>query len=220
MIKKPDLIFRRTLRKTARALCSATNSMVARKYLKRARVSHAEKLFSYTSRPELEALLNLALLCPDGANALEIGSHLGKSACYLASGLAARSAHLYCVDTWQNETMPEGESDTFYEFQQNTKAINGTVTKLKKPSQEVCVTDIKIPLHLVFIDGDHNYDAVKADFDKITPWLADDGVIAFHDYLYFQGVSRVIGEALSTGKWMMLGQVENLMWMGRANFTR
>src|SRR2546430_1671374 len=69
MIKKPDLVFRRGLRKTARALYRATDSLVARKHLKRAGVVHAEKLFSYTSKCELEALLNLALACPQGANA-------------------------------------------------------------------------------------------------------------------------------------------------------
>lgn len=220
MIKKPDLVFRRTLGKAARAFYSATDSLVARKYLKRAGVVHAEKLFSYTSTRELEALLNLALTCPEGANALEIGSHLGKSACYLASGLAARNGHLYCVDTWQNETMPEGQSDTLYEFQQNTEGIEGILTIVRRHSGDLCVDEISIPLHLVFIDGDHSYHAVKDDFDRVAPWLADDGVIAFHDFLWFEGVSRVIGEALSSGKWMMLGHVDNLVWVGPATFTR
>lgn len=220
MLKKADLVFRRVLRKAARALYGATDSLVARKHLKRAGVVNAQKVFSYTRKRELEALLNLALACPEGANALEIGSHLGKSACYLASGLAAKNGHLYCVDTWQNETMPEGQSDTFYEFQQNTEGIKELLTIVRRHSGELCVNEISIPLHLVFIDGDHSYHAVKNDFEKISPWLADDGVVAFHDCSNFEGVSRVIGEALSSGEWMMSGYVENLFWVGRAKFAQ
>jgi len=116
--------------------------------------------------------------------------------------------------------MPDGQSDTFYEFQQNTKGVNGILTAVRKHSSELCDEEISIPLHLVFIDGDHSYLAVKRDFAKIASWLADDGVIAFHDCKAYEGVSRVIGEALSNGEWMILGCVENLLWLGRAKFTQ
>ncbi|HAF25553.1 MAG TPA: hypothetical protein DCK93_22035 [Blastocatellia bacterium] len=220
MIKKPDLLFRKGLRKTARSLASAMESLVTRKHLNRAGVRHAAKLVSYTSKRELEALLNLALACPQGANALEIGSHLGKSACYLASGLSARNGHLYCVDTWQNETMHDGEADTLSEFKQNTQAVSHILTLRRTKSSALCASDISLPLHLVFIDGDHTYDVVRGDFEKIAPWVADDGIVAFHDCLSYKGVSRVIGEVLSSGEWMMLGHVDNLFWIARAKFSQ
>jgi predicted O-methyltransferase YrrM len=37
------------------------------------------------------------------------------------------------------------------------------------------------PLDLLFIDGDHSYDGVKADFDSYAPFVRPGGVIAFHD---------------------------------------
>ena len=40
---------------------------------------------------------------------------------------------------------------------------------------------LKNPVDLLFIDGDHAYDAVKADFDAYRPLVA--GWAAFHDIL-------------------------------------
>jgi len=37
------------------------------------------------------------------------------------------------------------------------------------------------PLNLLFIDGDHSYDAVKADFAHYSPLVAPGGLIVFHD---------------------------------------
>jgi cephalosporin hydroxylase len=34
---------------------------------------------------------------------------------------------------------------------------------------------------LLFIDGDHSYEGVKADYDLYGPMVASDGMIAFHD---------------------------------------
>jgi hypothetical protein len=42
------------------------------------------------------------------ARALEIGSHVGSSALFICAGMAGRGGHLYCVDTWANDTMPDG----------------------------------------------------------------------------------------------------------------
>ncbi|MDG0964309.1 MAG: class I SAM-dependent methyltransferase [Opitutales bacterium] len=36
-------------------------------------------------------------------------------------------------------------------------------------------------IDLLFIDGDHSYKGVKADFEKFLPLVGENGVIAFHD---------------------------------------
>jgi cephalosporin hydroxylase len=36
-------------------------------------------------------------------------------------------------------------------------------------------------LDLLFIDGDHTYEGVKADFEAYAPLVRSGGVIAFHD---------------------------------------
>jgi predicted O-methyltransferase YrrM len=173
---------------------------------------------SYTTSKELTALLKIASSLPRGAFALEIGSHLGVSACYIVAGLAQVNGHLFCVDTWNNETMPEGERDTFDEFRKNIAPIRNWITVIRKKSSELTKPDLRVPLSLIFIDGNHAYENVKADFLLVSNWLDENGVVAFHDCLSFRGVSRTIGEALATGEWALSGQVNNLCFLRRAKY--
>lgn len=203
-------------------LASKLDNLRWEKRLQNAGIPKANQIFTYTNNHELKTLYNLASNCCQGSVALEIGSHLGASSCYLAAGLAQVNGHLFCVDTWQNETMPEGDQDTFAEFQKNINGVNKQITAVKKRSDEISTYDIQVPLNLVFIDGDHSYTSVKKDFDCVQQWLAEDGIIAFHDFSIstFPGVTRVIGEALASGKWMFVGCVDTLVWIKRARWTK
>lgn len=198
---------------------SRVSKLIMYARLKKAQVPQAKTIPTYTTPEELRALYALAASCPPNAVALEIGSYLGASTCYLAIGLAKNSGSLLCVDTWQNETMPEGERDTWAEFERNTKGVANTLKVIRKNSDDLMGTDITSPLHLVFIDGDHSYEAARGDFERIVPWLDDKGIIAFHDCVAFEGVSRVIGEALATGNWQIAGYVGNLLWIKRPQWT-
>ena len=46
----------------------------------------------------------------------------------------------------------------------------------------LCAEDVEDPVHLVFVDGDHSYQGVRADIDAWAPKLAPGGIIAFHDF--------------------------------------
>jgi predicted O-methyltransferase YrrM len=152
--------------------------------------------------------------------ALEVGSYLGASACFLVGGLAQVNGHLFCVDTWNNESMPEGERDTFPSFQANTAGLSQWITPLRKESHAVTEADLRLPLDLVFIDGDHRYPSVKRDWQHFSRWVAEKGTVVFHDSLAFEGVSRVIGEVLEAGRWVITGCVGNLVWLRRAGWSR
>jgi len=76
-----------------------------RRGLRDAGVPNAESISTFSSFADLSALYQLARECPAGAAALEIGSHLGASACVIAAGLCDVGGRLYCVDTSQNETI-------------------------------------------------------------------------------------------------------------------
>ncbi len=175
------------------------------------------RINTYTTPSELRALYRLGAACPSSAKALEIGSYLGASTCYLALGLATIGGHLYCVDTWQNETMPEGERDTFAEFCQNIRAVRPQITAVRKRSSDLQPEDLSAPLHLVFIDGDHAYDSVKTDFNQVYPLLDRECVLALHDSTLpsYPGVSRLMGELLASGEWLLRGNVGSLTWLGR-----
>jgi predicted O-methyltransferase YrrM len=190
-----------------------------RMLLGEAALAHASQIESFTSESELRVLLNLALACPPDANILEIGSYLGKSTCFLAAGIKAKGGKIYCVDTWQNETMPTGILNTMDTFMNNITPVAKSVICIRKLSSEIRKDDLDLPLDLVFIDGDHSYEAVRKDFEIISPWVHEDGIVAFHDSRDFRGVSRVIGEALATGRWQVRGAIDNILWICRAKWN-
>jgi predicted O-methyltransferase YrrM len=178
-------------------------------------------IHSFTENDELIALYYLASACRPGATVLEIGSYLGASTCYLAAGLRRNGGHLYCVDTWDNTTMPDGERDTYAEFERNTRGVADMITPVRKQSSELTESDLRLPVDLVFIDGDHDYEVVKSDLEIVQDWLADDGTIALHDVGdIFDGVSRAVGEALASGRWVLAGFVNSLAWIRPAPWDR
>ena len=181
------------------------------------------KIFSHTSRAELAKLYELALLAAPGTAALEIGSYLGASSCYIAAAMRERGGKLYCVDTWNNETMNEGERDTMAEFAANTKAFGSTIVPIRKRSETLVREDVRSQIGFVFIDGDHSYEACRQDFEIVKDWLPANGIVAFHDAIYplkpanFPGVQRVIGAAMASGEWQFGSPPEeSLCWLKRA----
>jgi predicted O-methyltransferase YrrM len=181
----------------------------------------AERIVSWTTGNELRALYMLAASCPRGGTAVEIGSYLGASTCYIAAGLRHRSGRLFCVDTWENQTMPEGERDTYALFRQNTAPFADLITTVRKRSETLNKADLALPIHLAFIDGDHSYEAAVADFERVADWMAPGGIIAFHDVgvIDFPGVSRVVGGAIASGDWVPAGVTETLTWLRKAKST-
>lgn len=203
----------RLARKLGGTLLGFASKALVNQGLRKADVKDAPRIFSYTKPQELETLYQLARSCPEGSAALEIGSHLGASTCYLGAGIKERGGTLFCVDTWNNETMPEGEQNTYAQFRKNTSGLGATVVPIRKRSVEITVSDLRTPLDLVFIDGDHSYEAVKADFEITQPLLADTAVVAFHDTAAFEGVCRLLGEVLASGRFRLQGHVKNLSWV-------
>lgn len=63
---------------------------------------------------------------------------------------------------------------------------------------------------LIFIDGDHSYEGVKADIANILPHLSTEGIVAFHDCYDFAnptivhrvcpGVNKAVTEWFSTAQ--------------------
>jgi predicted O-methyltransferase YrrM len=171
---------------------------------------------TFTLPGELAMLHSLARSCPAAPRILEIGSYLGASTCFLAAAAAELHGTLFCVDTWQNQTMPDGERDTFNVFRRNTAPFSERIRTIRRRSSELSDNDLELPLNLAFIDGDHSFAAVLADFERVAPWIAPGGVIAFHDCSrHFPGVPRTVGHALHSGDWLLGGIVETLCWIVR-----
>lgn len=71
----------------------------------------------------------------------------------------------------------------------------------------------KIPLRMVFIDGDHTYDGVKKDVFALSDMIVENGYLCFHDYSNtFPGVVRAVNEfVIDSGKYKDICQVKDLL---------
>jgi len=169
------------------------------------------RVFSHTTAAERLALFELARKLPPGARALEIGSHIGSSALFICAGLRHGGGQLLCVDTWMNGTMPDGTKDTFAEFTANCLPYAAMITPIRKFSGALTAADIGGPLDMVLIDGDHSEESVREDLAIVAPWIKLGGYVAFHDLRsLFPGVHIVLGEALASRDWQLVGLTDSL----------
>jgi predicted O-methyltransferase YrrM len=176
-------------------------SLRSRAYLWRRGLFRADRIPSHLTSPEKALLHRVASALAGGAVGVEIGSYLGASSCLLAAGLASRGGVLYCIDTWTNEAMSEGQRDTYGDFLRNTAPWRGTVRPRRGRSLDLAAAvAAEAPvLDLLFIDGDHSYEACRSDWDRYAPLLRPGGVAILHDTGWAEGVQRVVVEALADG---------------------
>jgi predicted O-methyltransferase YrrM len=152
----------------------------------------SNNIYTHLTTQEKRKLFNLARSVKVGY-AVEIGSYLGASSCFIAAGLN-QECKLICIDTWENDAMSEGMMNTFKEHCKNTKKYNNKIMRVKGYSQNVVdeVKKITNKIDLFFIDGDHSYDGCKKDWDKYSPMLKNGSIVIFHDSGWAEGVIKVI----------------------------
>jgi predicted O-methyltransferase YrrM len=156
------------------------------------------KAFSVDSSLSVIERVRLYRLAQNKQRVLEIGSYVGASACCFGLGMkdSAPEKMLFCVDTWNNDSMTEGHWDTYSEFAKNTQEFDAFVIPVRGFSTEVVhtVASQTSYLDLLFIDGDHTYEGVKADWEAYKSFLQPNSIVVFHDSAWAEGVMRVIEE--------------------------
>ena len=150
-------------------------------------------IFTHLTKTKRLLLYKLALSLCRNCVIVEVGSYVGGSSTFLASAATEKNGMLYRVDTWKNEAMSEGLRDTYNEFTKNTKTYEKWIVPLRGESVEVAKNFDK-EIDLLFIDGDHSYEAVKSDVEAWFPKLKDGAIVVFHDYGWAEGVKRVVKE--------------------------
>jgi hypothetical protein len=150
---------------------------------------------------------------PDNGIFVEGGAWQGKSSAYLCD-LAKDRINVYIVDTWQGskeelETSHKlaTETDVYQIFLENMGERK--FTPIKKDSIEASKDFDDESCHVVFIDMDHSYEAVKQDLIHWFPKVKKGGYIAGHDRDW-EGVSKAIHEFFPEEKLQKLG---NSCWM-------
>ena len=160
--------------------------------------------------PERVALYLAALRLPGDACVVEIGSWVGVGTCYLACGLrAGRGGRVYAVDTYGGTTL---DANSQAAWAASVAKLGGSTLPLfRKHVAAFGLEDLVVPIEadsvraaaqwtgegidLLYIDGDHFYQAVRSDFEAWWPRVKLGGVVMFHDYDdRHPGVKRLVDE--------------------------
>jgi predicted O-methyltransferase YrrM len=167
-----------------------------------AHVEEVERLASnvegWLSAVEGRLLYELARDVDAAACIVEIGSWKGRSTVWLAAGAkAGRGARVVAIDPHQGSSLhAEGES-TEHALRRNLHlALVSEQVDVVVDTSEGAVDGWDRPIGLLWIDGDHAYESVRRDFLLWEGYVADGGIVALHDTLFWDGPGRVVSEYL------------------------
>ncbi len=170
-------------------------------YAHKAEIVHVkeatDKIGGWLTDAQGEFLYNAAKNCKGKGVIVEIGAWKGKSAIWLAKGSKAGSnVKIYAIDPHTGSSGYKkryGEVWTFEEFKENIKRANveDIVVPVVKTSEDAARDWDGKPIELLWVDGEHEYEMVKLDFDLWSPYLIEGGIIAFHDTIRWPGPKRV-----------------------------
>ena len=171
--------------------------MIARHNL----ISKIKSIDGFLRDDEALLLFDLAKKTPGQQAIAEIGSWKGKSTICLSSGSKlGTNSPVYAIDPHTGS--PEHRQlakkvNTFTQFKLNLKRTqtDKLVTALKTTSF-LASKKFNKPIKLLFIDGDHSYQAVKQDFLNWSPKLIDGGFVVFHDTISWPGPRRLVLEKI------------------------
>jgi len=170
--------------------------------------------FRIQSHLTVEERVQLYIIAVNRGAICEIGSYVGASACcFGAAAKESGSGQVLCIDTWTNDAMSEGHRQTWSEFAENTAEYRDLLRPIRGFSTEV-IDEVRAHatiLDVLFIDGDHSYEGVKADWDNYKGMLKVGSVVVFHDYGWADGVRRVVHDEvvpLTTNR----GSLPNMWW--------
>lgn len=165
-----------------------------------------DRLDGWLHPQEGKFLYKAAKNCKGKGVIVEIGSWKGKSTIWLAKGSKAGSGvKVYAIDphTGSSENRDKyGKVWTYPEFEHNiTEAdVQDIVVPLIKTSEESGREWDGKAIELLWIDGAHEYEMVKQDFELWSQYLIEGGIIAFHDTIGWSGPRRLVKEEIYTSR--------------------
>jgi hypothetical protein len=166
---------------------------------------------------EAQELAQLAAQSDPSHAIVEVGSFRGRSTVALALGTKrGNGAPVFAVEPHERFTGPLGGEfgpPDRRAFFRNLLAA-GAVERVHPiaVSSEVIAPGWKMPVGVLWIDGDHRYAGVQRDLRCWEPHVVPGGFVAFHDALSPElGPHRVIGELLMSERFERVGDAVRLM---------
>jgi len=170
-------------------------SFLMRRGLKYRKITGYKDISGWLTESESVMLFDIARSLPDDHPvAVEIGTWLGKSTLLLAKGIKGKSnPSLYCIDPFNadgdasntalyHKIASELPRPLVEQFRNNMKKhhVDDIIKVLQGYSLDFAAT-FSDKIDFLFIDGNHEYEAVMQDFEAWSRHIKAGGVIAFHD---------------------------------------
>lgn len=155
---------------------------------------------------ELAILSALAASCQNGSNLFEIGTFDGRTTLNLALNAPAQcpvftldlppdQATKYRIVEGERHMVRKPVPGSRYEKYRATHAeAIGRIHQLLGDSATFDYAPYKDSCSLVFIDGSHAYEYVKSDTDAAMAMVRGGGVVLWHDYGIWEGVTNALEE--------------------------
>ena len=144
---------------------------------------------------------------------VEIGSYRGRSTVALGLGsLVGNKSPVYAIEPheiFKGQLGGEfGPNDKVYFFNNIIKYSLQSIVRLINLSSEIVSVGWKIPISLLWIDGDHRYEAVYRDFYCWEQYLEVNAKIVFDDAKNVNlGSTIFIKELLNTKRYKVIHQI-------------
>jgi MMP 1-O-methyltransferase len=155
---------------------------------------------------------------------VEIGSWKGKSTVWLAKACQTiNGGPVYAIDPHVGgpsyDDLGYKGVNTETEFRENIAAagVSSIIIPWVMPSSQALL-QWQNPIGFLWIDGDHSYEGVSADFYGWSQHVREGGIIAFHDTYHEEGVRQLVDdEVLKLTGYRVLGQVDGIFAVQKAN---
>jgi precorrin-6B methylase 2 len=174
-------------------------------------------IYGWLDPRETDLLYQQALGIPAGGVIVEVGSYQGRSTSVFGIAAKERGGKVYAVDHYRNNpgvlvVTPED----FEKLRANLERLGLTDTVEIVVSESVdAAAKFEGEIDLLFLDGSHQYEDVKADLAAWAPKVR--GKIAMHDTSgNWPGVSKALEEFLAEGDWSVTERADATSVLERA----
>jgi predicted O-methyltransferase YrrM len=177
----------------------------------------ASKVEGCLTEREGKLLYGLAKNCSGKGVIIEIGSYKGRSTIWLAAGSkAGNHVRIYAIDPHTGSSEHRqmyGKVWTLEEFKRNIKdaKVDDVVVPIVKTSEEAEKDLRGSSVELLWIDGAHEYELVKLDFELWFPYLIEGGWIALHDSTVWPGPKLIAEKMLKSKHFKNMGFVDSII---------
>lgn len=158
------------------------------------------------TEPEALEWLEVAASCvPEGQAIVELGTYRGGSLKYLVAG-APDSVQVFGVDAWGQGDIYRGRPHMLDRYRLTDKRVAARVAKgatlIHNTTVQAAAEYDGPPVGCLYIDAEHRFDSVIADYQAWAPHLTPDAVVAFDDYGGTKGkqVIQAVDHLIETGR--------------------